>query len=84
MKNKSGQAQLGQTQPMSLLESMASVISGYLLTVMIQFYLFPFFGIQVSLEDTLLMSLCIVMIAFLKNYSVRRLFNYFYQRSVID
>ena len=69
------QNNLGQTQRMSLLESMVSVVSGYLLTVMIQFYLFPVFGIHVPLTDTLLISLIIVLIAFTKNYSVRRVFN---------
>ena len=69
------QNNFGQTRRMSLLESMVSVASGYLLTVMIQFYLFPVFGIHVPLTDTLLISLIIVLIAFVKNFSVRRLFN---------
>jgi len=70
----------GQTRGMSLLESLVSVVSGYLLTVMIQFYLFPVFGITVPMLDTLLISLIIVMIAFAKNYGVRRLFNYLNHR----
>jgi len=75
MKNRDG-----QTRGMSLLESLVGVISGYLLTVMIQFYLFPVFGINVPIIDTLLISLIIVVIAFAKNYSVRRLFNYLNQQ----
>jgi len=78
MKNRDG-----QTRGMSLLESLVGVISGYLLTVMIQFYLFPVFGINVPILDTLLISLIIVMIAFAKNYSVRRLFNYLNQQDKI-
>jgi len=69
------QNNFGQTQKMSLLESMVSVVSGYLLTAIIQFHLFPVFGIHVPLTDTLLISLIIVLIAFVKNFSVRRLFN---------
>ena len=70
----------GQTRRMSLLESLVSVISGYFLTVLIQFYLFPLFGINVPMLDTLFISLIIVLIAFAKNYSVRRIFNYLHRQ----
>ena len=75
MKNKSG-----QTQRMSLIESLIGIVVGYVLTVVGQFYLFPLFGIALPLIDTLLISLIIVLIAFMKNYGVRRFFNYINMR----
>ena len=63
---------------MSALESMTSVVMGYLLTVFIQYYLFPVFGIVIPLQQTLLISVVIVFASWVKNYLVRRLFNRIY------
>jgi len=68
-----------QSRRMSLMESLVSVMAGYVLTVMVQFFVFPLFGVHVPMTDALLISMILVLIAFAKNYSVRRLFNYFHQ-----
>ncbi len=65
----------GQTRKMSLLESSVSVVAGYVLTVLIQYWIYPLFGIFVPADKALLISVIIVFAAFVKNFGVRRLFN---------
>lgn len=72
---KKNEQKKGQSAGMSMLESAVSVIMGYLLTVMVQIYLFPLFGVKITLSDSLILSLIIVLFAFFKNFMVRRIFN---------
>lgn len=65
----------GQTTKMSVVESVVSVIAGYIITVLIQYSLYPLFGINIGVKQALLISLIIVFAAFVKNFTVRRLFN---------
>lgn len=65
----------GQSKRMSLFESVVSVVAGYLLTVLIQYYLYPAFGIEIEAKQAMIIALIIVMAAFVKNFTVRRLFN---------
>ena len=60
---------------MSLLESIVSVAAGYAITVLIQYWVYPLFGILIPAKEVLLISLIIVLAAFAKNFSIRRLFN---------
>ncbi|MEX1033591.1 MAG: hypothetical protein WDZ30_09540 [Cellvibrionaceae bacterium] len=66
----------GQSRTMSFIESTVSVTAGYGLTVLIQYYLYPLFSIEIPVKDALLISALIVLIAFVKNFGVRRFFNY--------
>jgi len=66
----------GQSKKMSLFESTVSVIAGYLITVIIQYWLYPIFGITIPVRDALFISVIIVLAAFLKNLSIRRIFNH--------
>jgi len=68
-------ADVGQSHKMSIVESTVSVTAGYLLNVLIQFLVYPLFGIEVSLDKAFVIAIFITMLAFMKNYSVRRLFN---------
>ncbi len=68
----------GQNKIMSLIESAISVVTGYVLTVLVQCYLYPLFGIFIPVRDALMISVLVVAIAFVKNFGVRRLFNYLY------
>jgi hypothetical protein len=70
----------GQSKTMSLVESSISVIAGYILTVLIQYWLYPLFGISIPAKDALVISGIIVLVAFIKNFSVRRIFNFLYIR----
>lgn len=72
----------GQSQRMSVLETGVSVVVGYFLTVCMQYFLYPLFGITVPVKEALFISIVIVLIAFAKNFAVRRVFNTLYIRSV--
>lgn len=65
----------GQSQRMSALETLVSVLAGYLLTVLMQYTFYPLFGIHIPVREALFISILIVMVAFIKNYIVRRVFN---------
>lgn len=71
----------GQSKKMSLLESLVSVVAGYIITVLIQYWVYPIFGISIPATEALLISLIIVLAAFVKNFSVRRLFNFIYLKN---
>jgi len=66
----------GQSKKMSLVESVASVVAGYIITVLIQYWLYPFFGISIPAKEAIIISIIIVIAAFAKNFSIRRLFNF--------
>lgn len=66
----------GQSKKMSMIESLVSVIAGYIITVLIQYWIYPLFGISIPAKEALLISLIIVLAAFAKNFSVRRFFNF--------
>lgn len=71
----------GQSRAMSLLESTISVFTGYIITVLIQFWVYPIFGITIPASSALVISVIIVLAAFAKNFSLRRLFNYIHIRN---
>ena len=66
----------GQSRKMSLTESIVSGIVGYIITVLVQLYLYPLFGFHIDIGKSLIISIIVVSIAFLKNYIVRRTFNF--------
>lgn len=63
---------------MSLVASTISVIAGYVITVIIQIWLYPLFGIAIPATEALVISLIIVLAAFVKNFSIRRLINLYH------
>lgn len=65
----------GQDKHMSLIESVVNVFIGYILTVLIQYLIYPLFGIVIPAEQALFISGLIVLISFIKNYALRRMFN---------
>jgi hypothetical protein len=65
----------GQDKHMSLIESIVNVFIGYILTVLIQCLIYPLFDIVIPAEQALFISGLIVLISFVKNYALRRMFN---------
>lgn len=65
----------GQSRKMSVVETTISVAIGYVLTVLIQYIVYPLFGISVPAREAFAISALIVLIAFVKNFTVRRVFN---------
>ena len=78
------QEQIQQSNAMSLLESAISVLVGYLLTVVAQLFLYPLFGIKIGVGNSLVLSLLLVVIAFFKNYAIRRFFNRFPNQAILE
>ena len=65
-----------QTKRMSLIETVLSVLIGYIVALLSQIVVFPLFDIEVSLIDNLLIGLLFTVISIIRGYFVRRLFNW--------
>ena len=66
-----------QSRKMSLIESIANVVLGYLIALASQMIIFPMFGIYVSLTDNLLIGVLFTVVSLVRSYTLRRLFNKF-------
>lgn len=64
-----------QSKKHSLIESVSNVLIGYLVVLFSQLLIFPFFGIDVSLSDNLLIGLWFTLISIVRSYTLRRFFN---------
>lgn len=65
-----------QSKKMSLIETIVSVLIGYVVSIISQLLLFPMFNIEVSLTDNLLIGLFFTVVSIIRGYYVRRLFNW--------
>lgn len=59
---------------MSLAEAMTNVVVGYGVAVLTQIIVFPLFGMQVSLGDSLLIGAAFTLASVVRSYVLRRLF----------
>lgn len=64
-----------QSKQQSLIEIVSNVLIGYLVALLSQLLIFPFFGIDVSLSDNLLIGLWFTLISIVRSYTLRRFFN---------
>ena len=65
-----------KSKKMSLIETVLSVLIGYIVALLSQIVVFPLFDIEVSLIDNLLIGLLFTVISIIRGYYVRRLFNW--------
>lgn len=65
-----------QSKKMSLIETVLSVLIGYIVALLSQIVVFPLFDIEVSLTDNLLIGLLFTVISIIRGYYIRRLFNW--------
>ncbi|MCV2876367.1 hypothetical protein OE810_08865 [Rhodobacteraceae bacterium XHP0102] len=63
-----------QSRRRSLIEAITNVVVGYALAVVTQIVVFPWFGLQVSLGDSLAIGAVFVTISLVRSYALRRLF----------
>lgn len=63
-----------QSRRMSLIEAITNVAVGYALAVATQIVVFPWFGPQMDLGDNLALGALFTLIALLRSYALRRLF----------
>ena len=59
---------------MSLVESIANVIVGYVLAILTQIVVFPWFGIKTGFTEHLTIGLTFVGVSLLRGYLLRRMF----------
>jgi hypothetical protein len=68
-----------QSQLMSLLEATTNVFVGYLLAIVTQIIVFPWFGIMATLDVHLTIGLLFVGVSLVRGYLLRRLFEHLRQ-----
>ena len=64
-----------QSKRMSLIESIANVVIGYLVALGAQLIVFPVLGIPVSFQENILLGLIFTFVSLVRSYCVRRVFN---------
>ena len=64
-----------QSRIESLIESCTNVLIGYVVAVLSQLLIFPFFNIHVPLTSNLAIGLWFTVISLLRSYILRRYFN---------
>lgn len=65
-----------QTKKMSLIETLSSVAIGYIISLVAQMIIFPFFGINISFSENLAIGLFFTVVSIIRGYYVRRFFNW--------
>jgi hypothetical protein len=63
-----------QSRAMSLVEAATNVVVGYVLAVVTQIVVFPWFGLEAALGEHLAIGLAFVMVSLARSYLLRRLF----------
>ncbi|OSQ53895.1 hypothetical protein MCRY_21790 [Marivita cryptomonadis] len=63
-----------QSRAMSFVEAATNVVVGYVLAIVTQIVVFPWFGIEAALGEHLAIGLAFVGISLTRSYVLRRLF----------
>ncbi|ODS95548.1 MAG: hypothetical protein ABS56_15605 [Lautropia sp. SCN 69-89] len=61
-----------QSRLMSLVESLANVLVGYVVAVVTQMVVFPLFGLAVTISENLLIGLIFTAVSIVRSYALRR------------
>ena len=61
-----------QSRLMSLVESLANVLVGYVVAVATQMAVFPLFGLAVTVTENLLIGLIFTAVSIVRSYALRR------------
>jgi len=64
-----------QSKKQSLFESISNVIIGYFVALISQLIVFPFFDIEVKLQDNIMIGFWFTVISIVRSYLLRRFFN---------
>lgn len=71
----------GQSRRMSLIESVANVLIGYIVALGAQLVVFPLLGIEVKLSQNLLIGAIFTVVSIARSYCMRRAFNWIHERA---
>lgn len=63
-----------QSRAMSLVEAVANIIVGYVLAIVTQIVVFPWFGISAGMGEHLAIGLAFVVVSLVRGFLLRRLF----------
>lgn len=66
---------MSQSRLMSGVESVANVAVGYGVAVGTQIVVFPWFGLEASLGDTMAIGAIFTVVSLVRSYALRRVFN---------
>ena len=73
---------MSQSRAMSFVEAMANVVVGYVLAILTQLAVFPFFGLEAALSVHLAIGLVFVGVSLARGYVLRRIFEHLGRRWV--
>ena len=65
---------MSQSRAMSFVEAATNVIVGYVLAILTQLAVFPWFGIEAALSEHLAIGLVFVGVSLARGYVLRRIF----------
>jgi hypothetical protein len=71
-----------QSRKMSFIEATANVVVGYVLAIVTQMIVFPWFGLEAALVEHLAIGAAFVMISLARGYILRRIFEHLGRRWV--
>ena len=61
-----------QSRLMSMVESLANLLVGYVVAVVTQMAVFPLFGLAVTVTENLLIGLIFTAVSIVRSYALRR------------
>ena len=70
-----------QTRIMSMVEAATNVVVGYVLAIVTQIVVFPWFGIETGLTEHMAIGLAFVGVSLARGYLLRRVFEAIRMRS---
>lgn len=65
-----------QTKKASLWESLFNTFSGFFVSLLLAYYVFPLFGMPQSFENSFSIVVIFTVVSIVRNYVIRRLFNF--------
>ena len=65
-----------QTKKMSLIETVSSVIIGFIVALISQQVIFPILGIEVTFSENIILGIFFTVVSIVRGYYVRRFFNW--------
>lgn len=71
---------MSQNKKWSMIETVISVASGFVIAVVTQLIMFPLFGVYVTIGANIQMTLIFTVISLIRGYYVRRFFNWLHDR----
>lgn len=65
----------GQSIKHSWLESVSNVVFGYIVALTTAWIVFPWFGVETSMQDNAGITACFTTVTLIRSYLIRRFFN---------